>query len=106
MPATQATPTTNKKAPTPHEITNVRKGKPGTHLQHITEILAGGTPWKVADVVKAIDDKTDSFYVMNGKKRVEVETAHPKTKLPRLKPYICTQRDGTTSDNLLNLPTF
>lgn len=87
-----------------HEITKVRKKDPKTHLQHITDVFAGGKTWAVPDVVKAIDNKTDTFHVKNGNAKVAVTPVHPN--LPLVKPYIRTAGDSTTNDNLLNLLEF
>lgn len=61
----------------------------------------GGAGWRMsqAEVVSAIEKKTDTFYTfVNGKRANVIVAAHNGNK------YIKTENDGLQPNNLLELP--
>jgi hypothetical protein len=79
-----------------------KKMSGGKAHEHIVQ-LGGGTAWKpmsVADVIKAIETKTDTFHTLVDGKRAEVRVREPSTG----KKYVQTIADGVWKDNLLALP--
>jgi len=84
-------------------ITCITKPKNGSH-EHITHVgnPSGGWKWPVADVIKSIEAKTNTFYVLDvyTGKRAEVGVIYPQNHAP----YLRTYADGNWNDNLLSLP--
>lgn len=86
-----------------HRVTCIVKPNPEDRHEHITDIGCEGDPflWPRSKVIKAIENKTDSFYVREGDKQVEVIVAYSKET--RRAMYIRTYADGVWKDNLLAL---
>jgi hypothetical protein len=84
-------------------ITCITKPQNGSH-EHITHVgnPTGNWKWPVADVVKSIDAKTNTFYVADPVtgKRADVGVVRPDNHAP----YIRTYADGDWNNNLLSLP--
>lgn len=84
-------------------ITCITKPHNGNH-EHITHVgnPAGNWKWPVADVIRSINSKSNTFYVLDPKtnKRAEVGVVRPENHAP----YIRTYADGYWNDNLLSLP--
>ena len=76
--------------------------KKGNHHDPHERISAiGGSGWNKSEdeAIKAIEGKTDEFYVSAGGKSVDVIVAkHGQRK------YLKTTADGYSPDNLLSLP--
>jgi len=85
------------------QITHVRTESTGSHPKHITFVqLSDGTSKARSTVVSAIDDGSYYYYTKGGGETGVVKTVHPSGETP----YIRTEGDSTTADNLLNLPKF
>lgn len=88
----------------PYEITHIRlseNDKTGTEkISHVK--LSAGTVETVPQVVQYIDQGMNYFYTTSSYSRAEVESVKPMFS----DPYIRTKQNRTTSDNLLNLPSF
>jgi len=87
------------------QITNIRKPDRFNSHEHITHVgnLALGWVWPREDVVRSIEQKANTFYVIdpiNGK-RADVGVIHPSDGRA---PYLRTYADGDWNDNLLSLP--
>ncbi len=86
-------------------ITCITKPQNGRH-EHITFVgnPANNWKWSVPDVVKSIDAKTNTFYVLDSKtgRRGNVGVVRPTNHAP----YIRTYADGVWNDNLLSLPQY
>jgi hypothetical protein len=83
-------------------VTCITKPNPLSSHEHITHI--GGTSWKWDrdSVIRSIEAKTNSFYVLDGAgRRANVGVVYPKDG--RL-PYLQTYADGVWNNNLLSLP--
>ena len=88
-----------------YQITAIIKPKDAhsTH-EHITHVWCAGAWHTVETVIKAITDKTDSFYVSAGGATAWVEVVRPLFINKR--PFIRTVSDYTGRDNLLSLPNY
>ncbi len=71
--------------------------------EHITHLGGAGWKWEREEVIRSIDAKTNTFYVIDptsGKKAyvgvVRVSDGRP--------PYLQTYADGIWTNNLLSLP--
>jgi hypothetical protein len=74
----------------------------GKSHEHITHLGGGPGSWakmSLADVVRAIDAKTDTFYTSEGGKRAEVLVREVNGK-----KFVQTKADGEWKNNLLSLP--
>lgn len=56
--------------------------------------------WERSKVIRALENKTDTFYVHEGNREVEVVVAYPTDGRA---PFIRTRSDGVWKDNLLAL---
>lgn len=86
---------------TKHQITGIRKLDRFSTHEHITHVRYDGYVWPREHVIKLIEAKTDSFYVIGGGREIGVKVIRPAW--PR-QPYIETLPDSTRKDNLLSLP--
>lgn len=83
-------------------ITHIRKKDRMSSHEHITH--AGNPPtwyWTRDQIIKSINDKTNTFYVLENGNRSEVGVVYPTDGRS---PFIRTYADGKWSDNLLALP--
>lgn len=85
-----------------HRITCIVKPNPENRHEHITHVGCEGEAilWPRSKVILALQQKTDSFYVREDSKQVEVVVAYPRDGST---PYIRTIADGVWKDNLLAL---
>ena len=84
-----------------HQITAIRKPDRHSTHEHITHVKYDEVIHPVGDVIRLIQNKTDSFYVKVGTLVIGVEVVYPGMGR---QPYIRTRPDGTGVDNLLSLP--
>jgi len=87
-------------------ITHIRKLDRFSSHEHITH--AGNPPswfWTREDIIKSIENKTNTFYVKDDKtgKRSEVGVIYPDDNRH---PFLRTHADGYWNDNLLSLPEY
>lgn len=85
-----------------HRITCIVKPNPENRHEHVTDVGLADDDylWSRAKVIKAIEQKTDSFYVHEGNLEVSVYVVHPDDGRAA---YIRTYSDGKWKDNLLAL---
>ena len=85
-----------------HRITCIVKPNRESKHEHITDVglQDDTTLWPRSKVIKALENKTDTFYVHEGTYEVEVVVAYPTDGRA---PYIRTRADGVWKDNLLAL---
>lgn len=86
---------------TSHRITHIRKPDRDSTHEHITHVAYDGYVHTREEVIRLIEAKTASFYVLENHNRSEVGVVHPDR--PRL-PFLRTHADGKWNDNLLSLP--
>ncbi len=88
------------------QVTCIRKPHPQSPHEHITYLgnprsTGGGWIWTREQVIRSIDEGTNTFYVLDPKtnRRADIAvvrtTGHP--------PYVRTHADGVWTDNLLAL---
>lgn len=73
------------------------------HITHVGNKTTANWMWPREDVVNSIEQKTNTFYVLdpvNGK-RSEVGVVHPRDGRS---PFLQTYSDGDWNNNLLSLP--
>lgn len=84
-------------------ITCILKSQPQGGHDHITHVgnPAGNWMWTVAQVVSSIDDKSNTFFVIDpiSGKRADVGVVRPNNHAP----YLRTYADRVWNDNLLSL---
>jgi len=84
-------------------ITCITKPQPLSPVEHITHAgnPAAGWKWTTEEIIRSIDSKTNSFYVIDPYtgKRAEVGVVREGGK----RPFIRTYADGDWNDNLLSL---
>ncbi|MBK6691261.1 MAG: DUF3892 domain-containing protein [Myxococcales bacterium] len=73
--------------------------KSGTTHEHITHLGNDTETWPVADVVRRIDGRVDTFYTFEAGTRANVAT-----RQGTYRKYVQTQTDGVWQNNLLALP--
>ena len=85
-----------------HRIICIVKPNPQSAHEHITHVGCQGEAqlWTRANVIRALENKTDTFYVHEGNREVEVVVAYPTDGRA---PFIRTRADGVWKDNLLAL---
>ena len=85
-------------------ITCIIKPDVNSAHEHITHVgnPTDGWMWKREDVIKSIESKTNTFYVIDQKtgKRAYVGVRHPEDGRS---PFLQTYSDGLYNDNLLSL---
>ena len=87
-----------------YEITHIRLSEEDAiNTNKITQVkLADGSIQDIPEVVKLIEMGHEYSYTIPGFSLMHVEVAHPLMG----DPYIQTRADQSTTDTLLNLPTF
>ena len=87
-----------------HEIIHIRLSeKDAINTNDITQIkLADGNIQDIPQVIKSIEAGHGYSYTVPGFSRMQVEVTHPLMG----DPYIHTSANQSTTDTLLNLPTF
>lgn len=81
-------------------ITKPHVNSPHEHITHLGNPAANWV-WPREDVIRTIEDKTNTFFVIdsvNGK-RAEIQVVREAGKAP----YVRTVADGRYTDNLLSL---
>lgn len=68
----------------------------GTTHEHITHIAGSGWRYSVADAIRRINARTDSFYTSVGGRTADVGVVDGR--------YLRTYANGQWNDNLLSLP--
>ena len=83
------------------QITCITKPHPQSPHEHITHVGGAGWKWTREKVIQSIDDKTNTFYVIDPKnqKRAYVGVVRSAGK----PAYLRTHADGDWNDNLLSL---
>jgi Protein of unknown function (DUF3892) len=85
-------------------ITHITKPNRESTNDHITH--AGNPPtwyWKREDIIRSINERTNTFYVYEGGNRSEVGVVNPTDGRS---PFLRTYADGQWNDNLLALPEY
>lgn len=87
-----------------HEITHIRLSEnEAISTNKITQVkLANGDVQDISEVVKLIEMGHEYSYTIPGFSLMHVEVAHPLMG----DSYIQTRANQSTTDTLLNLPTF
>jgi hypothetical protein len=85
------------------QVTCITKPHPQSHPEHITHLgnPAGGWIWPREKVIESIDERTNSFFVIDPRsgKRADIGIVRPSGKAP----FLRTHADGDWNDNLLSL---
>jgi hypothetical protein len=84
-------------------VTCITKPDRFSRHEHITHL--GGATWKWSreEVIRSIDEKTNTFYVQDAAgNRANVGVVDPQDGRAR---YVRTYADGVWNDNLLSLPS-
>lgn len=80
-------------------ITKQHRNSPYEGITHIGGPGGNGWRWPVADVIRSIEAKSNTFYVKVGTNRVEIGVVNgPNGK------YLRTYANKAWTDNLLSLP--
>jgi len=87
------------------QVTCITKPSPLSVHEHITHVgnPTVGWVWTVEKVIKAIEDRTDTFYVVDPKTYREAEVKVVYRRITGKPPYIQTYADGDWKNNLLSL---
>lgn len=87
------------------QITCIRKPNVNSKHEHITHVgnPAAGWMWPREEVIKSIDNRTNTFYVLDPRngKRADVGVYRPNDGRA---PFLQTYADRDWNDNLLSLP--
>lgn len=83
-----------------HQITAIRKPDRYSSHEHITHVRYDFSIHTVEDVIRAITNRTDTFFVQSGNAKAWVEVVRSLSK----RTHIRTVPDWTGKDNLLSLP--
>lgn len=85
------------------QVTCITKPNPQSPHEHITHLgnPAAGWVWSREDVIKSIEAKTNTFYVLDpvSGRRADIGVVHESGKAP----YLRTHADGQWNNNLLSL---
>jgi hypothetical protein len=85
------------------QVTCITKPHPQSPHEHITHLgnPAGGWIWPREKVIQSIDEKTNSFFVIDPRsgKRADIGIVRPPGKAS----FLRTHADGDWNDNLLSL---
>jgi len=85
------------------QVTCITKPHPQSPHEHITHLgnPKGGWKWTRDEVIRSIDAKTNTFFVVDPYtgKRSNVEVIRTTGRVP----YLRTHADGDWNDNLLSL---
>ena len=93
----------NKNSMTAHQITHIRKPYPHSTHEHVTHVKYDGVVHTREEVIRLIQNRTDTFFVHAGGATIQVEVVHPGLASTH-STYIRTKPDWTGKDNLLSLP--
>ncbi len=82
------------------QVTCVNKPDRNSPHEHITHL--GGRSWRltVQDVIASIENRTNTFYTDDGRKRAVVQV-----RVRNGRKFVQTQADGDWTNNLLELDT-
>jgi len=86
------------------QIRNIRKKDRMSSHEHITHagnIITSNWIWTREDIIKSIEQETNTFYVQENSRRSEVGVVYPNDERA---PFLRTYADGYWNDNLLSLP--
>ena len=88
------------------QITCIRKHNHMSSHEHITHVgnrITANWMWTREDVIQSIDQKTNTFYVLDPRngKRSNVGVVRPSDGRA---PFLQTHADGDWNNNLLSLP--
>ena len=88
------------------KVTCIRKPHPQSPHEHITHLgnpssAGGGWIWTREQVIRSIDEHTNTFYVLDPKTNRRADIAVVRTA--GHPPYVRTHADGVWTDNLLAL---
>jgi hypothetical protein len=86
------------------QIRNIRKRdrmNAHEHITHVGNIRSSTWIWPREDVIKSIEQKTNTFYVQETGHRSDVGVVYPTDGR---NPFLRTYADGYWNDNLLSLP--
>lgn len=86
------------------QIRNIRKRdrmNTHEHITHVGNIITTNWVWTREEVIRSIENKTNTFFVFENNHRSEVGVVYPEDG--RL-PFLRTHSDGYWNDNLLSLP--
>jgi hypothetical protein len=84
------------------QITCINKPDRNSPHEHITHVGGAGWKWTREAVIKSIDARANTFFVMDSAgKRSDVGVVDPGEGRPR---YLRTYADGVWNNNLLSLP--
>ena len=79
------------------EVTCINNQLRNNH-QGIAHVGGSGWKWPIADVIRSIEERTNTFFTIVNNKRAEVGVVNgPNGK------YVRTYADGAWNDNLLGL---
>ncbi len=85
------------------QVTCITKPDPQSTHEYITHLgnPAAGWVWSREDVIKSIETKTNTFYVLDpvSGRRADIGVVHESGKAP----YLRTHADGQWNNNLLSL---
>jgi len=83
------------------QVTCINKPHKDSPHEHITHLGGKGWRWKREDVIESIENKTNTFYVLDPitRQRSNVGVIHPVGR----DPYVRTYADGDWNNNLLSL---
>lgn len=84
-------------------VTCITKPHPSDRHEHITHLGGANWKWDRDLVIRSIESKTNTFYVLdsNTGKKAYVGVVRPRDGRS---PFLQTYADGVWNDNLLSLP--
>lgn len=82
------------------QVTCVNKPHRDSPHEHITHLGGNGWRWTLDEVIRRIENRTDTFYTYVGGKRAEVRV---RTNPTTGRKYVQTHADGYDNNNLLAL---
>ena len=83
-------------------VTCITKPNPQSPHEHITHLGGNGWYWTREQVIQSIDDRTNTFYVVDGGgNKAYVGVVRPDGGRA---PWLQTYADGRWTNNLLSLP--
>ena len=80
-------------------VTCINKLNRSNSYEGITHLGGAGWKWPRADVIKSIEDKTNTFHTFENGKRADIGVVNGANG-----KYLRTYADGQWNDNLLALP--
>lgn len=82
------------------QVTCVNKPDRNSSHEHITHLGGRTWRWTIQDVIASIENRTNTFYTDDGRKRAEVRVRERNGR-----KFVQTQADGDWTNNLLELDT-